>query len=110
MTPHEVVKNSLEKFEKLIEYNHGNGDIILKTEVFYDKQKLKQFIIDSQLTLLLSVKEMVESRKKKEIMSDRDTMTTIHANYKTRGYNQALSDLKSILDSEINKIKEIWGE
>lgn len=99
MTPHEVVKNSLEEFDnqKLIQACHCKGCC----------GQIKKYFIDSQLSLLYREKEMVESKKKNEIMSDRETMTTLYTNRKIEGYNQALLDLQSLLDTEINKVKEL---
>lgn len=81
--PHEVFKETIEKAETLDEL------VIAR---------------DGGISLLLSVKEMVETKKNTRIIV-KDSSNA--GKMKTIGYHQALSDLQSLLDSEINKVKEL---
>lgn len=77
MTPHEVVKESVEKLDKYLE----------KMEM--DGFKIDEYLIKSNLSLLISVKEMVDNAEHLET-------GIVDINY-----------LQSLLDTEINKIKEL---
>ena len=118
MTPHEVVKNSLEKFEERFKDSFSGGDM----NEWERAKPIIEYLKSSHLSLLLSVKEMVETKKKdtsfweKDLTPEEKLLKAIYSKeeYLAKeycdGYNQALSDLQSLLDSEINKIKEIWEE
>ena len=73
MKPHEVIKESLENFE--VEYQVTKFASALRGMSFQMelRRDFKKTIIDSQLSLLLSVKEVV-------------------------GYNQAIEEVLSILN------------
>ena len=119
MTPHEVIKDSLEKFEKEYDFINDEDEYTLDK---YDVESFIEHLKSSHLSLLLSVKEMVETKKKdtsfweKDLTPEEKLLKAIYSKeeYLAKeycdGYNQALSDLQSLLDSEINKIKEIWEE
>lgn len=97
MTPHEVIKNNIEKFKHLKDCD--------KEDVGYHcddcGNAVKDYLKSSYLSLLLSVKEMVESSKVIDITQDGLQIGDASA------YNQALSDLQSLFDEEINKAKEL---
>ena len=61
MTPHEVVKNSLEKFEKEYDFINDEDEYTLDK---YDVESFIEHLKSSQLSLLLSVKEIVEDVEK----------------------------------------------
>ena len=127
MSPHEVIKNSIEKFhQKWNECNCEQGFDIGQchnassdTGQQYAEHDIADYLKSSQLSLLLSVKEMVETKKKdtsfweKDLTPEEKLLKAIYSKeeYLAKeycdGYNQALSDLQSFLDTEINKIKEL---
>lgn len=74
MKPHEVIKENLEKAETQDEAN---------------------IVKESNLDLLLSVKEMVKAQ-----IPDFETRFNM-------GYIQAVEKIQLLLDEEINKIKEL---
>lgn len=74
MKPHEVIKENLEKAETQDEAN---------------------IVKESNLDLLLSVKEMVKAQ-----IPDFETRFNM-------GYIQAIEKIQLLLDEEINKIKEL---
>ena len=111
MTPHEVIKDSLEKFEKEYDFINDEDEYTLDK---YDVESFIEHLKSSQLSLLLSVKEMVESKKKNNISFENnedaaDYGKIYDAMYyaEDTGYDKALSDLQSLLDTEINKVKEL---
>jgi len=107
MTPHEVIKNSISQ-EMLASYFHSD-DI--------DIGDIGEYVKNNNLSLLLSVKEMVESKKRDNVFVP-DHTPSMHGGLvcrdcggqedcKCEAYNEALSDLQSLLDEEINKVKEL---
>ena len=95
MTPHEVVKNSLEKFEKEYDFINDEDEYTLDK---YDVESFIEHLKSSHLSLLLSVKEMVGKRKE----CYEPTYEEID-----KGIVLGMSEVESLLDSEINKIKEM---
>lgn len=91
MTINETIKNNLKNFE----------EIVMKDGYYKSMSKpdSKEFIKSSQVSLLLSVKEMVLDNKRNYPMVDEPEWR--------RGYTEALSDLQAFLDEEINKIKAL---
>ena len=97
-------------------------NFVLDTVMEFVVESFIEHLKSSHLSLLLSVKEMVETKKKdtsfweKDLTPEEKLLKAIYSKeeYLAKeycdGYNQALSDLQSLLDSEINKIKEIWEE
>lgn len=116
MKPHEVIKENLEELPDLTCINGAmylgavetpcsgreTGECC-QNEQTYDEamRELVKYIIDSQLSLLLSVKEMVGDNMFED--SAQAGQFSMHAD----GYNNALEDLQALLDEEINKIKEL---
>jgi len=88
MTPHEVIKDSLEKFEERFKDSFSGGDM----NEWERAKPIIEYLKSSQLSLLLSVKEMAEKRLE----------TALHWEVRNE-----LEDLQSLLDTEINKIKEL---
>lgn len=107
MIPHEVIKKNIEKFEEnrslvvCSTIKDEDENICPLTDIDATNKLHRDFFIDSQLSLLLSVKEMVESQMFED--SAQGGQFSMH----TDGYNNALEDLQSLLDIEINKVKEI---
>ena len=110
MTPHEVVKNSLEKFEKEYDFINDEDEYTLDK---YDVESFIEHLKSSHLSLLLSVKEMVDkmvvNTPNEVALLNKELPTTLQTNYYNQavGYVDAIEDLQSLLDSEINKIKEL---
>lgn len=48
-------------------------------------------------SIISEIVKEIDGMEKKEIISDKETMTTIHTNYGIKGYNRALQDLKQKL-------------
>lgn len=110
MKPHEVIKENLEELPDLTCINGAmylgavetpcsgreTGECC-QNEQTYDEamRELVKYIIDSQLSLLLSVKEMVKAQ-----IPDFETRFNM-------GYIQAIEKIQLLLDEEINKIKEL---
>lgn len=126
MTPHEAIKNNLEKLPDLTCINGamyfgavetpcsgretGECGSRCQNEQTYDEamKELVEHIKSSQLSLLLSVKEMVESTKHKNLQAmEKGSEFMTPRMYRALGHNQALSDLQSLLDEEISKIHSI---
>lgn len=119
MTPYEVVKESIDKMRLIedllsvvsdcdlldtedVENFYRNADRIIngsKIDNAWKALKLKGTLKSSQLSFLLSVKEMVIDNKRNYPMVDEPEWR--------KGYTEALEDIQSLLDTEINKIKEI---
>lgn len=111
MTPHEVIKDSLEKFdEKFCSFNLSGDERCEKClHKSFDgspvadycgsvDEYIKDYLKSSQLSLLLSVKGMCEQYKNYyNPMGDE----------RNKGKHEAMSDLQSLLDEEINKVKEL---
>ena len=97
MTPHEVVKDSLEKFEKEYDFINDEDEYTLDK---YDVESFIEHLKSSHLSLLLSIKEMV----------DKQYDTCIYNGRQFRIENETtrvLDNLQSLLDEEINKVKEL---
>ena len=131
MTPHEVIKDSLEKLPDLTCINGAMSFGTVETpcsgretgecgsrcqnEQTYDEamKELVEHIQSSQLSLPLSVKEMVDkmvvNTPNEVALLNKELPTTLQTNYYNQavGYVDAIGDLQSLLDSEINKIKEL---
>ena len=100
MTPHEVVKDSLEKFEKEYDFINDEDEYTLDK---YDVESFIEHLKSSHLSLLLSVKEMVDVARKNCIEPSGWDDISNH----NRGRIEGIEYIQSLLDSEINKIKEI---
>ena len=98
MTPHEVVKDSLEKFEERFKDSFSGGDM----NEWERAGPIIEHLKSSHLSLLLSVKEMVESRKEEMFQLWRKTREQV---YEIRYMEDEY--LQSLLDEEINKVKEL---
>ena len=109
MTPHEVIKDSLEKFEERFKDSFSGGDM----NEWERAKPIIEYLKSSQLSLLLSVKEMVDkmvvNTPNEVALLNKELPTTLQTNYYNQavGYVDAIEDLQSLLDSEINKIKEL---
>ena len=96
MTPHEVVKDSLEKFEERFKDSFSGGDM----NEWERAGPIIEHLKSSHLSLLLSIKEMV----------DKQYDTCIYNGRQFRIENETtrvLDNLQSLLDEEINKVKEL---
>lgn len=133
MTPHEVIKDSVEKLPDLTCINGamyfgavetpcsgretGECGSRCQNEQTYDEAmiELVEYMTNSQLSILLSVKEMVGKMKKDSTIINRWEGRQFSGcktcgeqeNCECESYNEALSDLQSLLDIEINKVKEL---
>jgi len=96
MKPHEVIKENLEEFEQEFKFiSHTKliaGEHLVSP---YGNVLIKDYLKSSQLSLLLSVKEMVKAQ-----IPDFETRFNM-------GYIQAIEKIQLLLDEEINKIKEL---
>ena len=106
MTPHEVVKDSLEKFEERFKDSFSGGDM----NEWERAGPIIEHLKSSHLSLLLSVKEMVEQQKNNP--QEISNMLAGSENnkfvaFKFIGANEMIDNLQSFLDTEINKIKEL---
>ena len=99
MTPHEVIKDSLEKFEERFKDSFSGGDM----NEWERAKPIIEYLKSSQLSLLLSVKEMVDVARKNCIEPSGWDDISNH----NRGRIEGIEYIQSLLDSEINKIKEI---
>lgn len=140
MTPHEVIKDSLEKLSDLTCINGAMSFGTVETpcsgretgecgsrcqnEQTYDEamKELVEHIQSSQLSLLLSVKEMVESNKKNlsngvltrnkrrkrngESRFSPTKPTPVTQTGEDHAYDEALSDLITHLNTSIKEIEE----
>lgn len=94
MKPHEVIKENLDKVINELEENFK--------EYFTDGYPFENYIaiknstkLELVISILLSVKEMVKAQ-----IPDFETRFNM-------GYIQAVEKIQSLLDEEINKIKEL---
>ena len=108
MKPHEVIKESLENFE--VEYPVTKFASALRGMSFQMelRRDFKKTIIDSQLSLLLSVKEVVDKMKENNYCDNHELCDGCCGSHCCDvGYDKAKSDFQLLLDEEINKIKEL---
>ena len=103
MTPHEVIKDSLEKFEEKYKevWSSKYSQFIRIPDGI--KGNMVSDIKSSHLSLLLSVKEMVDVARKNCIEPSGWDDISNH----NRGRIEGIEYIQSLLDSEINKIKEL---
>ena len=108
MTPHEVVKDSLEKFEKEYDFINDEDEYTLDK---YDVESFIEHLKSSHLSLLLSVKEMVESRKEEMFQLWRKTREQVYEiRYMEDEYLQSLlEEQKKELIEEILKLGQTDG-
>ena len=108
-----TIQKILERFDNEILYPNGKENGRHNCMSIDDEKKFKQFVKSSHLSLLLSVKEMVDkmvvNTPNEVALLNKELPTTLQTNYYNQavGYVDAIEDLQSLLDSEINKIKEL---
>jgi hypothetical protein len=92
------------EFEEMIQYNHGNDEIIKRTEVFYDKEKLKAFHRKSHIRLLESLKGDLPKWRETPFKSEHthgDEIVWTHE----AGHNSCLSTIHQLIDNAIKSIE-----
>ena len=88
-------------------------NFVLDTVMEFVVESFIEHLKSSHLSLLLSVKEMVDkmvvNTPNEVALLNKELPTTLQTNYYNQavGYVDAIEDLQSLLDSEINKIKEL---
>lgn len=100
MTPNEVIKDTVTIVEPC--YLNVSINEWMEMKEHGVLMKVKE-IEEEKLSLLLSIKEMVGKNRGKYIRYN----TTTHEIEDSKGYDQCIEELQSLLDIEINKIKEL---
>lgn len=115
MTPHEVIKVNIESVTRLLKKYSSAGKTIVDTEILIDSiENLSELCFakgrqDSKVDTLLSVKEMVGEKNSPQVISNllAGTENDKYLAFKLIGGNEMLDNIQSLLDTEINKIKEL---
>lgn len=105
--PHDIIQKNSETFEKDFVVRHETADPVVR---YTDAIKIKQFLLSSQLSIIQAIDEWAEKNK----YPKRSTVDELGRHVepseafeiaKERGFNSALSDLRSFLKEAKTKLK-----
>ena len=93
------MNNWKQEFDKLVEFNHGNGDILLRTEVFYDKEKLKDFIenlLEEQRKDLIN--QILSESPEDKVVTEKDY---VYKQIEAEHFNQCNAQWRELLTNKL---------